>query len=144
MLLAIIAPMLLAGPIAESVGARPLAITPEFRTPAAAIAVGLAVALVALRLVWPLPMSDGPGRPVAAVEATPLELREKPVLNDYDFGGYLIFAKVRPFIDGRADMFGDDALHAYGRITAPDLDALHKALAQHRIAWTIFAPAGGV
>jgi hypothetical protein len=47
-------------------------------------------------------MSDGPGRPVAALEATPLELRDKPVLNDYDFGGYLIFAKVRPFVDGRA------------------------------------------
>jgi hypothetical protein len=140
MLLAIIAPMLLAGPIAESAGPRRPAVTPGFRMPAAALAVVLAGALVALRLAWPLPMSDGPGRPVAAVEATPLELRDKPVLNDYDFGGYLIFAKVRPFIDGRADLFGDDYLHAYAQIVAPDVDALHKALAQYRIAWTIFAP----
>jgi hypothetical protein len=38
--------------------------------------------------------------------AVPPELRAKPVLNDYGFGGYLIWSGVRPFIDGRADTYG--------------------------------------
>ena len=30
-----------------------------------------------------------------------------PVLNNYDFGGYLIFFGVKVFVDGRTDMYGD-------------------------------------
>jgi len=30
------------------------------------------------------------------------------VLNDYDFGGYLVFAGMAPFIDGRTELYGTD------------------------------------
>jgi hypothetical protein len=140
MLLAVVAPMLLAGPIAGSIEARPGAGLRDLSALAAGLAAASAAAIVILRLVWPLPMSDGPGRPVRALAAIPQELREKPVLNDYDFGGYLIFAKIRPYIDGRADMFGDDYLSDYARITAADPEAVDKALARYGVAWTIFAP----
>ena len=46
--------------------------------------------------------------------------RRKPVLNDYAFGGYLIWSHVRPFIDGRADMYGDAMLGLYGKLQAGD------------------------
>lgn len=71
----------------------------------------------------------------------PQELRAKPVLNDYSLGGPLIFQGVRPFIDGRADLYGDAFLTRYRRIISPDRDALESALAEYGIAWTIF-PAG--
>ena len=64
----------------------------------------------------------------------------EPVLNDYSFGGYLIWAGVRPFIDGRADMYGDDFLGRYARITAPEPEALDGTLQRYGIAWTIFPP----
>jgi hypothetical protein len=62
-----------------------------------------------------------------------------PVLNDYGMGGYLIFKGVRPFIDGRADMYGDSYVKAYVKATRPDVAALKTMLANYKVAWTIFA-----
>ena len=62
------------------------------------------------------------------------------MLNGYGFGGYLIGAGVRPFIDGRADMYGDAFLDLYGKIAAGDRQALDDALTRWRVAWTIFPP----
>ncbi|MBV9461738.1 MAG: hypothetical protein JO141_30065, partial [Bradyrhizobium sp.] len=46
------------------------------------------------------------GMPVAAVtELKNLHLTR--VLNDYDFGGYLIASGVAPFIDGRTELYGE-------------------------------------
>jgi hypothetical protein len=67
-------------------------------------------------------------------------LRGEPVLNGYGFGGSLIGAGVRPFIDGRADLYGDAFLDLYGKIAAGDRQALDDALTRWRIAWTIFPP----
>jgi len=39
-----------------------------------------------------------------------------PVLNNYNFGGFLIFSGVPVFIDGRADLYGDDFIRGYGGI----------------------------
>lgn len=73
-----------------------------------------------------------------------MSLRSKPVLNDYAFGGYLIFRSVRPFIDSRADLFGDAFLERFSRIIRPDPEALESALKHYDIAWTILAPGEGV
>ena len=70
----------------------------------------------------------------------PPALRDEPALNGYGFGGYLIGAGVRPFIDGRADMYGDAFLDLYGKIAAGDQTALDDALTRWRVAWTIFPP----
>jgi hypothetical protein len=67
-------------------------------------------------------------------------LRAEPLLNDYGFGGYLISEKVKPFIDGRADMYGDAFLDLYGKIVSGDPDALEPTLKRYAVAWTIFAP----
>jgi len=64
-----------------------------------------------------------------------------PVLNDYAFGGYLILRGVRPFIDGRADMYGDDFLAGYAAMMSPDRARLTATLEARGIQWTILGPA---
>jgi hypothetical protein len=101
----------------------------------------LAVAAVALCLRLALPL--GPERSGAAfaavIDAVPEALRRQPVLNDYALGGKLIFAGVRPFIDSRADLYGDDFLARYHRIVFLDRAELERTLAEYHIAWTIVA-----
>jgi hypothetical protein len=62
------------------------------------------------------------------------------VLNDYAFGGYLIWSHVRPFIDGRADVYGDAMLSLYGKLQAGDAETVERTIRRYGIAWTIFAP----
>jgi hypothetical protein len=63
-----------------------------------------------------------------------------PVFNDYDFGGYLIFERVAPFVDGRIDLYGDDFMRAYAAALAAEGDALPSLLDRYRIAWTLLKP----
>ncbi len=137
-LLAILAPMLLAEPIAGALALPSPAAAPR-RWPILAAA-AVAIGLVGARLALPVVRADGPTAPITALQAVPEVLRQRPVLNDYAFGGYLIWAGARPFIDGRADMYGDDFLGRYERIAAGDTDALEAALKRYDVAWTIFAP----
>jgi len=58
-----------------------------------------------------------------------------PVFNDYAFGGYLIFVGIPTFIDGRADMFGDDFFRRQR-----DLAALPALLAKYHVTWTLLQP----
>ena len=63
-----------------------------------------------------------------------------PVLNDYDFGGYLVFEGLAPFVDGRIDLYGDEFMRAYAAALAADGDALPRLLDRYRIAWTLLKP----
>ncbi|MBS1189191.1 MAG: hypothetical protein H6R10_983 [Rhodocyclaceae bacterium] len=79
--------------------------------------------------------------PEAAVRAAQAARPEGPVLNSYHFGGYLIFAGIPPYIDGRADMYGDPFLAAYGRALRLEAsDSLPQLLESHHIGWTLLAP----
>jgi hypothetical protein len=77
--------------------------------------------------------------PVAAVSAA-IEggLAAGPVLNEYDYGDYLMFQGIKTYIDGRADMFGDPFLKRYYYATRGLSDELPALLAQYHITWTIF------
>ncbi len=139
MIAALVAALLLAEPFAAALG-QP---RPEARParPGAGLALaGLALALIAARGALPLTRPDGPTTPGAALEHVPPALRARPVLNDYGFGGYLIFRGVRPFVDGRTDLFGDAFMRRYYQITSPDPVALDQALTRYGIAWTILPP----
>jgi hypothetical protein len=138
MLLAMLAPMLLAQPIAKALDA-PTS-TPRAGHGVALGAIALALVLIGARLAAPIVRGESATAPIAALAAVPAALREKPVLNAYAFGGYLIYDRLRPFIDGRADMFGDAFLEQYARIQAGDPPSLEEALRRYEIAWTIFAP----
>jgi hypothetical protein len=140
-LLGILAPMLLAWPIAATLGMggaggewRRVARIALTATVAAVMAIGVG------RLLMPIERTDSASAPISALGAVPLELRRKPVLNDYAFGGFLIFEHVRPFIDARVELYGDGMLNLYDKLRSGDREAVEDALKRYDIAWTIFAP----
>lgn len=136
MLLAVVGALVLA----EAAGRPPVPAPPASRLgPVALVGAGLALALAAVRVIVPLQLHDGPTLPIAAVDRTPAALRAQPVLNDYGMGGYLIFRGVRPFIDGRTDMYGDAFNMRYDAAVAGRA-ALEATLAEHHVAWTLFRP----
>lgn len=79
--------------------------------------------------------------PEAAVQAAQAAASGGQVLNSYHFGGYLIFSGIAPYIDGRADMYGDDFLAAYGHAVKLEAgDSLPRLLERQHIGWTLLAP----
>ena len=140
-LLGIIAPMLLARPIAAAIGAGAIG-EERARVTRIALAVTLATALpiAGARLMAPVERTDGAAAPISALSAVPPELRRKPVLNGYAFGGYLIFMHVRPFIDARVELYGDRMLSLYDKLQSGDREVLETTLKRYGVAWTIFPP----
>lgn len=134
MLLGVAAPILLAPSLARAWPAKQQTSPP---LPAAFAALGFVV-LIALRLAVPVVRGDDPVSPASALAHVPRFVRETPVLNDYSFGGYLIWNGVKPFIDSRADLYGDIFLQNYADLTAPDKDVLAASLAFYHVRWTIF------
>jgi hypothetical protein len=140
-LLGLIAPMLLARPIAGAIGAaRPGEECADVTRTALAASLAAVLALGILRLAEPLVRGDGRVAPMSALAAIPAELRAAPVLNGYGFGGYLIWSGVRPFVDGRADMYGGAMLGLCRKLDAGDPATVEDTLARYGIAWTIFSP----
>jgi len=79
--------------------------------------------------------------PAAALRAVRAAAPAGPVFNAYEFGGYLIFSGVAPYIDGRADLYGDDFVMGFSRaatLSTPDL--LPSLLERHHIGWTLLQP----
>jgi hypothetical protein len=97
------------------------------------------VILIVARLVVPVVRGDDPVTPATALAHVPRFVSETPVLNDYAFGGFLIWNGVKPFIDSRADLYGDIFLDNYADIIQPDKDALAASLAYYHVRWTIFS-----
>jgi hypothetical protein len=143
-LLGILAPMLLARPIAAAIRAgRPGEEWRRIGRIALPATVAATLAVSAVRLLTPIEPIDGAAAPISALSAVPLDLRRKPVLNDYAFGGYLIFEHVRPFIDARVELYGDKMMSLYDKLRSGDHEAVESALKRYDIAWTIFAPTNG-
>lgn len=105
-------------------------------------AAGAALALVPLlaiaRSILPDMRSDDAVTPIAALMHVPAGLRSMPVLNAYEYGGYLIFSGVKVFVDSRADLYPASFYAAYGRLAAGDKTTLTDTLARWQIGWTIF------
>jgi len=101
----------------------------------------LACALFVLRLSIPLERHDSQPAPITALAHVPADLVSTHVLNDYSFGGYLMFNHVQPYIDGRVEVFGGDFLQRYRMLTAPDVQTLRGELQAWNIQWTILSPA---
>ena len=142
MLLAVVAPMLLARPIADALAAPAQAPTVAPRVAFNALLTAL-LALCAVRLVLPQPLPAPYASVRAALAALPPQVRQAPVLNGYAFGGYLIFEGVKPYVDGRADLFGDDFLNRYAHLARGEREPLTALLARENIGWTLFSPEQG-
>jgi hypothetical protein len=135
MLLGVTAPILLAASLGKTWPAKGQNHPPLLGMLAALVL----LALIAARLTVAVARSNDPVSPVSALAHVPRFVRETPVLNDYSFGGYLIWNGVKPFIDSRADLYGDSFLQNYANIISPDKDALAATLAFHHARWTIFS-----
>ena len=82
-------------------------------------------------------LPDNSANPWKLIAAVPPELRSQPVLNGYSMGGPLILSGIRPYIDGRGDMYGDELVVGYKRIIDGDAAALDAAVQRFGIRWAI-------
>jgi hypothetical protein len=148
-LLGLVAPLLLApalGPQLKdrmgrgAVGAIDRVVA-ELAKPASALGIGLAgvvflgLGAAALSGVRP----EQGSTPAAALAAVAEHHVEGPVLNDYNFGGYLIFTGIKPFIDGRY-FYGDRFIKRYVEATQLVGDGLPRLLSEYDITWTLLPP----
>lgn len=96
-----------------------------------------ALLLVIIRAWLPILPNEGSSNPRHLLAAVPPELRSRPVLNGYSFGGPLILAGIRPYIDGRAEMYGDAFYADYLRMTDGDINRFDRAVRLYDIRWTM-------
>jgi len=101
------------------------------------VAGAAAFALVIARLLLPLSPVENETNPWKLIAAVPAQYRSQPVLNGYSMGGPLILAGIRPFIDGRGDMYGDALVANYVQITSGDSAAFDAAVRDWNIRWAI-------
>jgi hypothetical protein len=138
-LLAMLAPLYLAAPLARQFGA-------GAEDDAAGSARGVKLAALGVMVVTTglaLAHDVRPSRqntPEAAVANAGLA-KAGPVLNDYSFGGYLIFAGIPTFIDGRGELFGGEFVERYNRdVSLADLRDFLKLLDEYKFGATLLAP----
>jgi hypothetical protein len=108
-ILALLAPIILAAPLARQIGGADVANSDAAMPARGVLFTAIAVALVTGTLAFASMHRFTPytgNSPVAAVAALK-KLNLSRVLNDYDFGGYLIANGVAPFIDGRTELYGE-------------------------------------
>jgi hypothetical protein len=153
-LLGIIAPLLIAVPLAKQLGpaspakdgpparrggrggvAVPLAATAAL---AAVIALGLFATASALDRRGIAPRGDV--APVAAVQAARQAGLTGHVFNSVRFGGYLMLVGIPTFVDGRADLFGDALLQRFVAAWSAVGNALPELLDHHAVTWTLLEP----
>src|SRR6185437_291007 len=101
-LLALIGPILLAQPVGQALGGK----TPSHAAPCRdrrVYLLGAAAAALLTLVAWiePVVPHDQRVAPSDALAAAAAAGITGPVFNAYDFGGYLVFAGVAPFVDGR-------------------------------------------
>jgi len=101
------------------------------------LAAGSIALLVVVRAILPITLPEHEANPWRLIAAAPPELRSQPVLNGYAMGGPLILSGIRPYVDGRGDMYGDELVVDYKHITDGDAAALDAAVKRWNIGWAI-------
>ena len=138
-LLAMLAPLYLAAPLARQLGARA---EDEPAGPAGGVSLAaLAVMIVATGLTLVRDLRPPPHNTPEAAVANAGLAEAGPVLNDYSFGGYLIFAGIPTFIDGRGELYGGPFIVRYNRdVSLADLRDFLRLLDQYKLGATLLAP----
>jgi hypothetical protein len=101
-----------------------------------AVAGALALGLSAVALRGGIARGGDAITPAAALAAVAEHHVEGRVFNDYNFGGYLIFRGIEPFIDGRY-FYGDAFIKRYAQAVSAASEELPQLLAEYHIAWTL-------
>lgn len=137
MLLGLMGILLLAEPLAQALGQPVRSALPAAREWALLVP---ALILAGIRLALPIAEPVNARDPALAIAAVPDALRTQHVLNDYSFGGHLIRAGIAPFIDSRAELYGDRFLDQYSALQTGGSDVLADALSRYDVAWTMLSP----
>ncbi len=142
-LLGMLAPIFLARPLAKqftdlSAGRAAAALRPGALIPAILVSVMVVItALSAFRSDVAPPAKITPANAVHALGS----VKHGAILNDYNFGGYLDFVGIAPFIDGRSELYGEAYLLRYDRaVNLQNLPDFEKLLDEYRISATLLAP----
>lgn len=101
------------------------------------IAAAGAAFLVLVRAAMPLAPPDNDANPWKLIASVPPQLRSQPVLNGYSMGGPLILSGIKPYVDGRGDMYGDELVLGYYKIANGDAAAFEDAVRRWGIRWAI-------
>jgi hypothetical protein len=138
-LLGLLAPLFLAAPLARQLEpAAPVAPLPA----RGAVDAGLLATLAGAALLTAYAQVFAPSAAMTpAPAAREVKAIERPVLNDYDLGGYLIFAGIAPFIDGRTELYGEKFYVRYERaVSLQNLPDFFTLLDEYRIGATMLNP----
>ncbi len=100
-------------------------------------ALGAAALLVAVRGILPLQPPDNEANPWKLIARVPPQLRSQHVLNGYSMGGPLILSGIRPYVDGRSDMYGDELVVDYSQIIHGDAGRFAAAVKRWNIRWAM-------
>ncbi|HWB48943.1 MAG TPA: hypothetical protein VG651_07525 [Stellaceae bacterium] len=148
-LLGLVGPLVIAAPAAPRLAMllRPAAGSPVLRAaalfarparlPALCLVIALALAAGLPSLMRPVDRTGDAVTPAAALAAARAMNLTGPVFNSEAFGGYLIFAGVPTFIDGRIELYGNAFLAGYLAAERGDAAALAGLLDRYRIGWTL-------
>jgi hypothetical protein len=143
-ILGLLGPIFLAQPLACRFGS-PATDTSIAGSQPRAVANAVVVTILAA-LTWALATTSAwtpraqisPAGAVQAIKAR----NAGAIFNDYDFGGYLIYAGLKPFIDGRTELYGEAFTARHHRaVTLRNVDDFVRLLDEQRIAVTLLAPA---
>ncbi len=141
-MLGLLAPLIIAAPLALQLGRDSAASPHAPATPWPVIAV-LFVALTGASAALAQAIDYRPNAritPASAVAAIKTSGKSH-LLNSYDFGGYLISAGLRPFIDGRTELYGGKFFAWHDRaVTLQDIDSFLKLLNDRDIDVTLLTP----
>ena len=75
--------------------------------------------------------------PLTLLAKVPEDIRRQPVYNEYSQGGPLVMLGIRPYIDGRADMYGDDFTFRSRAINRGDMIKFREDVARYGIRWAV-------
>ena len=152
---AMLAPLIVATPLASSMKAWPIAQSAATRGDAFlekcsvpsrpwAVLVGLSLLALLIVLLDQPKLQPGPKHaPRAAVEFITARFGQQHGLNFYNYGGYLIWSGIPVFMDGRIDLRGDAGMKAYdAALTKPESIGLDRLIDQYDIQWTLFPKDG--
>lgn len=139
---ALLIPIALVKPLAQeikpSVTSRAMPSMPRAVVAAAAlVAVITGTWLFALYRPFAVISSQVPEKALAALK----ERKSQRILNGYEFGGYMIAQGVAPFIDGRAELYGEKFVMDHHRaVSLQDVDILFRLLDEYKIDAALFNP----
>lgn len=96
------------------------------------------------RLLTPYEFKEHSTYPLTLLAKVPAEVKATPVFNEYSQGGPLVMLGIRPFIDGRADMYGDAFTLRHTQIVRGDIAKFREDAARYRVGWVVLEQDDGL